>query len=61
MSNADPTTAELRAAWGRVRLLRFKGWTFERALQTPLILWSLKHAATAARQQQHAPDQPRLI
>ncbi len=56
-----PTTAELRAAFKRATWLRFGGWTYERAIATPLIAWSLRHAALSRRHTEHLPAQPRLI
>ncbi len=63
MNTADTpiTTTELRAAFGRARLLRLSGWTFERALAAPLVAWSLQKSALAARRAHHLPTQPRLI
>jgi len=62
MTAATPvTTAELRAAFDRARLLRFSGWTFERALAAPLVAWSLHKSAIAARRRHHLPAQPRLL
>lgn len=58
---APPTTAELRAAFARASLLHFRGWTFERAMATPLVAWSLEKSALAARRTHHLPAQPRLI
>lgn len=55
------TIAELRAAFGRARLLRFHGWTFERALTVPVLRWALERSAIARRQSEHHPAQPRLI
>lgn len=63
MNPADTpiTTPELRAAFGRARLLRLSGLTFERALAAPLVAWSLRHSALSARQRHHLPAQPRLF
>lgn len=55
------TTDELRAAFDRARLLRLRGWTFERALSVPLVAWSLQKSAAAHRRTHHLPAQPRLI
>ena len=55
------STAELRAAFGRARLLRFHGWTFERALAVPVVRWALERSALARRHTDHTPAQPRLI
>jgi hypothetical protein len=55
------TTAELRAAFDRARILRLSGWTFERALAAPLVAWSLQKSALAARRTAAGPVQPRLI
>ena len=56
-----PTTDELRAAFNRCTELRFAGWSFERALAAPLVLWSLQKSALAARRTHQLPAQPRLI
>ncbi len=55
------TTAELRAAFDRARLLRLSGWTFDRAMAAPLVAWSLQKSALAARRTHNIPAQPRLI
>jgi hypothetical protein len=55
------TTAELRAAFGRARLLRFHGWTFDRAMAVPVLRWALERSAIARRQSENHPAQPRLI
>ena len=55
------TTDELRAAFARARLLRFHGWTFDRACAVPVLLWALQKSALARRRQQTTPAQPRLI
>ena len=55
------TMDELRSAWDRCKALRFSGWTFERALSTPVVAWSLMRSAAAHRHTQHLPAQPRLI
>lgn len=55
------TTAELRAAFERARVLHFYGWTFERALAAPLVLWALQKSALAARRSHHLPAQPGLF
>jgi len=59
--NTPATTDELRAAFERARVLRLRGWTFARALAVPLVAWSLKKSALAARQTHQLPAQPRLI
>jgi hypothetical protein len=56
-----PTTAELRAAFDRARVLHLRGWTFARAMTVPIIAWSLEKSALAARQTHQLPAQPRLI
>ena len=56
-----PTTAELRAAFDRARVLHLRGWTFARALAVPLVAWSLEKSALAARRTHQLPAQPRLI
>lgn len=56
-----PTTAELRAAFARARLLRFNGWTFERAMAVPVLRWALERSAIARRKTNNTPAQPRLI
>lgn len=62
MTSTTPiTTDELRAAFGRARLLRFHGWTFERALAVPVLRWALERSAMARRQSENHPAQPRLI
>ncbi len=55
------TMDELRAAWDRCRVLRLDGWTFERALSTPIVAWSLMRSAASHRITHHLPAQPRLI
>lgn len=55
------TTAELRAAFDRARVLRLTGWTFERAQAAPLVLWALHKSALAARRSHHLPAQPGLF
>ncbi len=60
-NTAPITTDELRAAFGRARLLRFHGWTFERALAVPVLRWALERSAMARRQSENHPAQPRLI
>lgn len=55
------TTDELRAAFNRARLLHFHGWTFERALTVPVLVWALEKSALAHRQSHGLPSQPRLI
>lgn len=59
----DPVTvAELRAAWNRAGLaLRFLGWTFAKAIDTPTVRWSLEKSALAARRTHNLPAQPRLL
>lgn len=61
IAQEPPTTDELRAAYKRAVWLRFGGWSFERALATPLIAWSLHKSALARRRTEHQPAQPRLI
>lgn len=61
MTTTPPTTAELRAAFERARVLHFYGWTFERAQAAPLVLWALKKSALAARQTNQLPAQPGLF
>lgn len=61
VSDVPVTMGELRAAFGRARLLRFHGWTFERALDVPVLRWALEKSALAARQKHHLPAQPRLF
>ncbi len=63
MNTSTPpiTTDELRAAFSRARLLRFHGWTFERALAVPVLRWALERSAIARRQSENHPAQPRLI
>lgn len=55
-----PTTAELKAAWQRAGLWRM-GISFKHAIASPLILAGLRAAAMAARKQQPAQQQARLI
>lgn len=63
----QPTTTELRAAFDRVKPLRFRGWTFERALASPLLRISIVNSARAHRDRLEAqygaalPVQPTLI
>lgn len=59
--STPPTTAELRAAFGRARLLRFHGWTFDRAMAVPVLRWALERSAIARRHTENTPAQPRLI
>lgn len=61
MIAAPPTTAELRAAFDRARVLHLSGWTFERAQAAPLVLWALQKSALAARRAHHLPTQPSLF
>ena len=61
MTADPPTTAELRAAFDRARVLHLRGWTFARALAVPLVAWSLEKSALAARRTHQLPAQPRLI
>ena len=61
MSIEPPTTAELRAAFDRARVLHLRGWTFARAMAVPIVAWSLEKSALATRQAHHLPAQPRLI
>ena len=61
MNATDPTTAELRAAFNRVPLMRLRGWTFERACAAPLVLWALKKSALATRRKEHLPVQGWLL
>lgn len=56
-----PDMAELRAAWDRCRILRLRGWTFERALTTPMLLWALEKSALAHRRTAALPYQERLL
>lgn len=56
-----PTMDELRAAFTRAALLHLRGWTFARALATPVVAWSLRRSAVAHRKTHHLPAQPRLI
>lgn len=60
-TNTPITTAELRAAFGRARLLRLHGWTYQKALACPLVAWALQRSALAHRQSHQLPAQPRLI
>ena len=55
------TTAELRDAFRRARILNLRHWTFERAAGTPLVRWALERSAIAHRTTHHHPAQPRLI
>mgnify|MGYP001174144798 FL=1 len=59
--STPPTTAELRAAFDRAKVLHLRGWTFARAMAVPLVAWSLEKSALAARQTHQLPAQPRLI
>ncbi len=60
--NTPVTTDELRAAWNRAGMgLRFLGWTFDRAINTATVRWSLEKSALAARHTHHLPAQLRLI
>lgn len=52
---------ELRAAWSRCKILHFYGWTFDKALATPVVATALMHSATLHRTTHHLPAQPRLI
>lgn len=56
----DITMAELREAWSRARLLHFHGWTFDRALQVPVLRWALERSALS-RRSTTTPAQPRLF
>lgn len=55
-----PTTAELKAAFKRCGLWRL-GWTYDRAMASFTVAWSLRHAALAARSKNPPPAQPRLF
>ncbi len=59
--STEPTTAELRESFNRAPLMRFSGWTFDRACAAPLILWALKKSALARRRGVHHPSQGSLI
>ena len=61
VAELPPTTAELRAAFDRARVLHFYGWTFEGAQAAPLVLWALQKSALAARRTHHIPAQPGLF
>ena len=61
MTIDPPTTAELRAAFSRAKVLHLRGWTFARAIEVPLVAWALQKSALAARRTHHYPAQPRLI
>lgn len=63
-----PTTTpeELRTAYNRAPLLRFQGYSFERAMSTPLIRLGLHCAAigsrmNAASRGEHIPAQLNLL
>jgi len=63
--DTNPTAAELRRAFQRSGLWR-RGWNYQRAITTPLILKTLEAQARAARliaerQQPPPPDQLGLI
>ena len=65
MSEIEPTTDELRAAWQRAGLWR-TGWSFERANNTAVIRQCLISAVKrtrrmAERSGQPHPTQPSLI
>lgn len=60
-SKTPPTTDELRAAFNRAPLLHLRGWTFDKAMATPLLAWSLTQSALATRRAQNHPAQLRLI
>lgn len=60
MTTPEPTTAELKEAFKASRLWVF-GVTFERAIASPLVMWSLRHDVMAARKKYQSPLQPRLI
>jgi len=55
------TMDELRAAWSRCKILHLYGWTFDKALATPVVATALMHSATLHRTTHHLPAQPRLI
>ena len=46
-SKSDPTTSELRAAFNRAPALRFVGYSFAKALATPLVRKALIGSAKA--------------
>ena len=60
MNTTEPTTDELKAAYKRARLWA-AGITYQRAIETPLVLRVLRHAATAHAKKHQPPQQARLI
>lgn len=60
MNTTSATAAELYAAWDRVRVLRLRGWTFAKAMATPLLRLALEKSAVAHRRADQ-PQQPALL
>lgn len=60
-TTTEPTTDELRAAFNRSYGLHFLGYSFEKAIQTPTVLFCLKQSALRHRAVHSLPVQPRLI
>lgn len=60
MRNEYVTTDELKAAWQRANLWR-TGISFSAAMRMPLVAWSLRMSALAARRKNRMPVQPALF
>ena len=56
-----PELADLRAAYDRARLLRLAGYSFARALATPLVRRGLELSASARLRQGGWPIQGKLL
>lgn len=61
MTREHISTDELRAAFNRLKALRFFGWTFERAQAWAPLRITLEKSALARRRRYALPVQPRLI
>jgi len=61
MTRLEPTTEDLRSAFDRVKVLRFRGWTFERAMATPLIRAALRLSALSRLRGAPCPTQVQLF
>ncbi|MBA3034838.1 MAG: hypothetical protein KKF85_03510 [Gammaproteobacteria bacterium] len=55
------STDERRAAFNRIKALRFFGWTFERAQAWAPLRIALEMSALARRRRYALPVQPRLL
>jgi hypothetical protein len=60
LNEIAPTTDELKAAWQRANLWRV-GVSFSEAMAQPLVRWSMRMSALAARRKHNLPAQPALF